>query len=151
MTNRLCAAACRTGTAALLLATAVGCSSGPEEQPLPPGELAPGTAAITVNGKDLGEVTSVGCVPAGPLMTITTGDETSGSTAVISNADGLVAESVYLRDLGGFTGSYNLDLGGDADVELTGNTYSISGSADGFETAHPSFRTEGTFELKVAC
>lgn len=138
-------------TAAVLLATAVGCSSGPAEEPLPADALAPGTAAITVNDQDLGEFTTVQCVPAGPLLTITTGDENSGSTAVVSNADGLSAESVYLRDLGGFTGSYNLDLGGSAEVQMTGNTYSISGSADGFKTDNPSFRTEGTFEIKVAC
>jgi hypothetical protein len=58
---------------------------------------------------------------------------------------------VYIRDLGGFTGSYNLDLGGEADVEMTGNTYSITGSADGFDTEKPSFRSQGTFEIKVAC
>ncbi|MET0900032.1 MAG: lipoprotein LpqH [Mycobacterium sp.] len=141
---------CALTTAALLLATAVGCSS-PDEEPLPPGALAPGTAAITINDQDLGEVTAVGCTSAGPLMTITTGTDTTGSTSVVSNADGLAAQSVYIRDLGGFTGSYNLDLGGDADVELTGNTYSITGSADGFETENPSFRKQGTFEIKVAC
>ncbi|CAN5315449.1 hypothetical protein BH11ACT6_BH11ACT6_41630 [soil metagenome] len=136
--------------AALLLATAVGCSRS-DEQPLPPGALTPGTAAITINDRDLGEVDSVSCTAAGSLMTITTGDDTSGSTSVVSNADGLAAQSVYLRDLGGFTGSYNLDLGGEAEVEMTGNTYSITGSADGFDTEKPSFRSQGTFEIKVGC
>lgn len=137
--------------AALLAATAVGCSSGPDQQPLAPGALTPGTASITINDRAVGEVTSVQCTSAGPLMTITTGTETSGSTSVVSNAEGLTAQSVYIRDLGGFTGSYNLDLGGDAEVEMTGNTYSIKGRADGFETEKPSFRTEGTFEIKAAC
>jgi hypothetical protein len=136
---------------AVLLATTVGCSSGPDPEPLPPGALTPGTASITINDQELGEVTSVGCAAAGALMTITTGTENSGSTSVVSNAEGLSVESVYIRDLGGFTGSYNLDLGGDAEVEMTGNTYTISGRADGFETANPSFRTEGTFEIEVAC
>lgn len=135
---------------ALLLA-AVGCSSGPEQQPLPQGALTPGTAAITINDRELGEVDSVACTAAGPLMTIDTGDETSGSTSVVSNADGLAAQSVYIRDLGGFTGSYNLDLGGQARVEMSGSTYRIKGSADGFATDNPSFRTEGTFEIRVAC
>jgi hypothetical protein len=140
-----------SAAAALLAATAVGCSSGPDEEPPAPGALAPGTASITINDRALGDVMSVHCTPAGPLMTITTGTETSGSTSVVSNAEGLTAQSVYIRDLGGFTGSYNLDLGGSADVEMTGNTYSISGRADGFETEKPSFRTEGTFEIKAAC
>lgn len=137
--------------AAWALATAVGCSSGSDTEPLPPGALAPGTASITINDRPLGEVTSVSCTQAGPLMTITTGDDTSGSTSVVSNTEGLETQSVYLREIGGFTGSYNLGLGGNADVEMTGNTYSITGSADGFEIDNPSFRAEGTFEIKAAC
>ena len=150
MNNGVCAPAHRIGLAALLLATAVGCSS-PDEEPLPAGALVPGTAVITINDQDLGVVTSVGCTSAGSLMTITTGDDTKGSTSVVSNEDGLTAQSVYIRDLGGVTGSYNLDLGGEAEVQMTGNTYSITGSADGFETETPSFRKQGTFEIKVAC
>ncbi|AQA06300.1 hypothetical protein BVC93_10625 [Mycobacterium sp. MS1601] len=141
---------CAAWGLALLLA-AVGCSSGPEQQPLPAGALTPGTANITINGHDLDDVDSVSCSAAGPLMTINTGDDSSGTTSVVSNADGLSAQSVYIRDLGGFTGSYNLDLSGDAKVEMTGSTYSIKGSADGFDTDNPSFRTEGTFEITVAC
>ncbi|MGB3483318.1 MAG: lipoprotein LpqH [Mycobacterium sp.] len=137
--------------ATALVASMTGCSSGPDQEPLPPGALAPGTAALTVNDRQLGEVTSVQCTSAGPLMTITTGDENSGSTSVVSNADGLAAQSVYLRNVGGFTGSYNLDLGGNAEVSMTGGTYAITGSAAGFDTEQPSFRTEATFEIKAAC
>lgn len=137
--------------AAVVLATTAGCSSDSDQEPLAPGALQPGTASITVNDRQLDDITSVSCTAAGPLMTITTGTEQSGSTSVVSNAEGLAAQSVYLRDLGGFTGSYNLGLGGDAEVEMTGNTYSITGSADGFATDNPSFRTQGTFEIKAAC
>ena len=34
---------------------------------------------------------------------------------------------------------------------MTGRTYDISGTADGFETDNPSFRKPGTFSLKVSC
>jgi lipoprotein LpqH len=148
--HRVNNAVCAVG-AAVLATTVVGCSSGPDQEPLPPGELAPGTAAITINDRDLGNTISARCTPAGALMTIDTGDETSGSTSVVTNADGLSAQSVYIRDLGGFTGSYNLELAGNAEVSLTGNTYTITGNADGFDTEQPSFRTEGTFEIKAAC
>lgn len=147
----------RVRIAALTIASAAvslvaaGCSSAPEKASPPPGTLIAGTAQITIGDADLGEFTSVECVAAGPLTTITTGDDAAGSTSVISNADGLSAKSVSIRGLGGFTGSYQDGLGGDAEVSMNGNTYTISGTADGFDTDKPSFRTTGTFTIKVAC
>lgn len=138
--------------AALIVpATAAGCSSAPDEASPAPGTLVAGTATITVNDSDLGEFDTVNCVPAGPLTTITTGDETSGTTSVISNAEELSAVSVSIRDLGGFTGNANRGLDGSAEVTMTGNTYTISGTAAGFRTDEPSFRNTGTFTIKVAC
>ena len=63
----------------------------------------------------------------------------------------LIAKSVSIRDLGGFTGSFNEGLGGNATVSLDGATYTITGSADGFDTDNPSFRSTGTFTIKAAC
>ena len=34
---------------------------------------------------------------------------------------------------------------------MTGRTYDISGTADGFHTDNPSFRANGTFAIKVSC
>ena len=136
---------------AVLAVGMAGCSSSPQQAPAQPGTLVAGTAHITVNDKDLGEFQSVRCEPAGTLTTITTGDENSGSTAVVSNSDGLTARLVSIRDLGGFTGSYNQGLGGEAKVTLTGKTYTITGNADGFNTDKPSYRAGGTFTIKVAC
>jgi lipoprotein LpqH len=129
----------------------VGCASAPDKASPAPGTLISGTAQITVNDADLGEFTSVHCTIAGPLTTITTGNDETGSTTTISNEEGLTAKAVSIRNLGGFTGSYNEGLGGEADVELDGNTYTITGTADGFATDKPSFRTTGTFSIKVAC
>ena len=137
--------------ATLLIGAAAGCSSGPDPAPLQTGALFPGTAEVTVNGQNLGKFESVQCTPAGTLMTITTGDQSSGTTSVISNADELAAVSVGLNDVGGFTGSFNQGLGGKAAVTMTGSTYSITGNADGFVTDKPSFRTTGDFIIKVAC
>lgn len=134
-----------------LVATATGCSSGPPDYEPAPGTLVAGTAQISVNGLEPQTTDSVQCDSTGPLTTITTGDDTSGMTAMISNRDELVAESVQIRDLGGFTGSYNQGLGNDAEVTMTGRTYDITGTADGFDTAKPSFRVSGTFAIKVAC
>jgi hypothetical protein len=128
-----------------------GCSSTPPEYSPPAGAVVPGTAHVTVNGQDAGTTTAVQCNSTGPLTTITTGDQTAGVTAMVSNASDLTADSVTIRNLGGFTGSYNSDLGGEATVKMTGRTYDISGTADGFHTDKPSFRASGTFVIKVSC
>jgi hypothetical protein len=93
----------------------------------------------------------VDCTAAGSLTTITTGDQASGVTTLVSNKDELTAETVSINNVGGFTGSYNAGLGGTAKVTMTDRTYDITGTADGFDTANPSFRTSGTFAIKVAC
>ena len=128
-----------------------GCSSDPPETERQPGTLVAGTAQVTVNGQDIGTTEAVQCTPAGTLTTITTGDNTSGVTAMVSNKDELLAESVSINNVGGFTGSYNAGLGGTAKVTMTGRTYDISGTADGFLTDNPSFRANGTFAIKVSC
>ncbi len=128
-----------------------GCSSEPEQAEPQPGTLVAGTAQVTVNGIDTGTTEVVQCMPAGSLTTITTGNNASGVTAMVSSRDELLAESVSINNLGGFTGSYNAGLGGSAKVTMTGRTYDITGTADGFLTDKPSFRTNGTFAIKVSC
>lgn len=128
-----------------------GCSSSPPDYHPAPGTLVAGTAQVTVDGQDGGLTRSVQCNATGPLTTITTGDQRSGVTAMISNQEDLIAESVGIRDVAGFTGSYNQGLGGTATVTMTGRTYHISGTADGFRTGNPSFRTSGTFAVQVSC
>ena len=131
--------------------TLAGCSSQPAGPALQKGELVAGTAKITVNGQDIGTTEAVKCMPAGSLTTIATGDQASGITALISNKDELTTEAVGINNVGGFTGSYNAGLGGDAKVTMTGRTYDINGTADGFNTANPSFRASGTFAIQVSC
>ncbi len=137
--------------AGAVILAAAGCSSPPPEPALQKGELIAGTAKVSVNGQNLGTTKAVKCTPAGTLTTITTGDQSSGITALVSNKDELTAESVGINNVGGFTGSYNAGLGGTATVTMTGRTYDISGTADGFNTDKPSFRTSGTFAIKVSC
>jgi hypothetical protein len=140
-----------------VLATAVAvlaltsCSSGPPEFQPGPGQLVAGTAHVTIDGHDAGTTDAVQCDSTGTLTTITTGDQSSGVSAMVSNKDQLTAESVAIRDLGGFTGSYSAGFGDPAEVTMTGRTYSITGTADGFNTDNPSFRRPGTFTVKVSC
>jgi hypothetical protein len=128
-----------------------GCSSGPPDYKPQPGTLVAGTAQVSVNGQNAGTTEAVDCSSTGPLTTITTGDQTSGVTTLVSNQEALTAQAVSINNVGGFTGSYNAGLGGTAKVTMTGRTYDITGTAEGFDTANPSFRTSGTFAIKVAC
>jgi hypothetical protein len=138
-----------TAAAAMALA---GCSSGPPPYEPGPGNLVAGTAQTTVNGQNAGTTDAVQCNTLGTLTIIKTGDDASGVTALVSNKTELTAESVAIRDLGGFTGSYNAGLGDDtANVGMTGRTYDINGTAEGFDTDNPSFRNSGTFAIKVSC
>jgi hypothetical protein len=129
----------------------VAACSSPPPADHEPGTLVVGTAKVTVDGADAGTTDAVACTVAGPLTTITTGDDQSGSVSIVSNEDALTAEIVRIRELGGFTGSYNAGLGGEATVTMTGRTYTISGTAEGFRIDNPSFRADGSFTITVAC
>jgi ipoprotein LpqH len=139
-----------SAAAAALVAAGTAACSSPTASP-PPGQIPSGTARVTINARDLPVTTAVKCAPIGPLTTITTGDTAAGVTALVSNDTGLVAKSVTINDVGGFTGSYMSGLGGKADVSMVGRTYIIRGTADGFDTDNPTVRTTRTFAIHVAC
>lgn len=127
-----------------------GCSSSPPAPKLP-GTVSAGTAEVTVNGQKLATSHAVDCTFIQSMTTIATGDNAAGATVVIDNAEKLDAKSVDIRNLGGFTGSYRQSLGDKATVNMTGRTFTISGSADGFNADNPSKRTAGTFSIKASC
>lgn len=137
---------------ALSSVLAVGCSSQPAAEPVPEGALPAGTAHISIDGRDGGTTHQVRCASRGFSTDIRTGDETSGVSALVSGGDELSAQTVSIRDLAGFTGSYNAGLGEpDAEVSMIGPTFVVTGTATGFRTDEPSFTTDGKFTLRVAC
>ncbi|TPG37300.1 hypothetical protein EAH80_00045 [Mycobacterium hodleri] len=129
---------------------AVGCSTPPAAPPRA-GTIPAGTAEVTVNGQKLATSEAVDCAFIQSMTTITTGDNAAGTTVVVDNADKLEAKSVDIRNLAGFTGSYWQSLGGDATVSLLGRTFTIAGTADGFNADDPSMRTPGSFSIKASC
>jgi lipoprotein LpqH len=153
--------------ASAVVAGIAGCSSS--TSPQPPGTLPADTAHVTVNGQSAGNMRDITCGQVGDgalgtknsnqYVTIETGDQTTGWSAVVQSvltpdAPGgfkLATKSVEIRNLGGFTGSYWQGLTGNADAAVTGNTYKISGTVDGFNTDQPNKRATATFEIKAAC
>jgi ipoprotein LpqH len=142
------------GAALVVVAGIAGCSSPPPPPPQPPGSLPPSTAHVSVNGTDAGTTHAIHCSQDDHYMTIDTGDKTAGVTAVVQSVEGgfkLAAKSVQIRNLGGFTGSYWDGLVGNAEASVAGNTYTITGTVDGFVSDHPDKRTTGTFQIRANC
>jgi lipoprotein LpqH len=138
-------------TVAAVAALAVaGCSSQPPPETRP-GTLILGTARVTVNGTAADVTDQVTCTVAGHVTTIVTGTGQSGVTALVSDDGRLVAQSVRIRNLGGFTGDYRAGFGDPAEVTVTGRSFAISGSADGFFVSQPAIQTSGSFTIDVAC
>jgi ipoprotein LpqH len=141
-----------TAAAALMIGGGTACSSGDVSAKREPGTLPPGAAQFTLDGQDLPITRTVQCAPPEEhLTTITTGNDASGATLMVSNNGKLTVEFVRIRNLNGFTGDYNRGLGGrDATVALTENTYQIAGAAFGYSTKSPEPTTE-PFTIKVSC
>ena len=144
--NRICVVA----AAVLMVGVAASCSSDKAATP-PPGVLPPGTAVLTVDGKDVGTTYTVSCQVIDWMTRIHTSLDASGVSAMVSNANHLKAEFVRFQDLAGFTGSYERELQGEATVTMTGPTYHITGAALGFNNARRTRLTAVTFTIKVSC
>jgi ipoprotein LpqH len=136
---------------AVVLIVGAGCSSQQAANKPAPGTLPPGTAELSVNGSTARVTDAVQCESIEWLKTISTGDEASGVTVMLSSAKKLVAEFVRFRDVDGFTGSYDRHLQGEAAVAMTGPTYRVAGTAVGFAGAKATERTTEPFELRVSC
>lgn len=132
-------------------AITAGCSSTPAPAAPAPGTLGAGTAKVVIDDKDTSSTQAVSCLPLEWFTIITIGDNATGVTAYVSNKDTLSAKLISIRDLGGFTGSYNAGHGGNATVGMTGSTYDINGTARGITTTHPSPTVTGTFAIRVSC
>jgi lipoprotein LpqH len=133
-----------------LIGVTAGCSSD-QAAPARPGVLPPGTAVLSIDGKDVGKTYSVRCESIDWMTRIHTDLHASGVSAMLSNADKLKAEFVRLDNLDGFTGSYEHALQGEAAVTMTGPTYHITGAALGFNKSEPTRLKAETFSIKVSC
>lgn len=142
---------CLAAAALLVVACGAGCSSGPEPGAPQPGRMSPGTAQLSIDGADTGQIEAVECTQARHTTAITIGAENPVAAATISKLDGLTVDWVRLRDANSFTGSYNAGLGGEAHVVLAGSAYQISGTARGFNMDNPSQPTTAEFAIEVSC
>jgi hypothetical protein len=141
--------------AVVAVAGVAACSSEPQ-----PNHLS--QASVTINGNTVASKQSVTCsqqvnnLPGSKpqsFWTIAVGDRSvSGIRAMLNNSDqNLTAESVHILNLGGFTGSYSKDNGGQANATFSAETFTITGQADGFNTYTPGEPATATFKIVATC
>lgn len=139
MRNRIVAAA-----AVLTVALVGACSSRP------PTQIA-GTASVTVNGNDR-NFHIVKCSQREWSRTIEIGGNFAGAKLIIDeSAQPATVESVHIQNLGGFSGMYSRGDGGSADMSMTGDKFTVSGTANGYRSDKPGEPADATYKIHVSC
>lgn len=80
------------------------------------------------------------------------GSELSGAKVVVDeSAQQATAQSVRIRNVGGFSGMYSQGGDGSADMSMTGDKFTVSGTANGYKADKPSEPATATFKIVVTC
>ena len=136
MRNRIASAA----AVALAVAFLGACTPRPQTQ-------VSGTATVTVNGNDT-KFQIVNCTQVEWFRTINIGGDFAGATVVVDERKlPVTAESVRIQNLSGFTGMYSQGGGGDASMSLSGDKFTITGTANGYRVDKPAEPTTATFKI----
>ncbi|MCV7411268.1 hypothetical protein AWC05_28115 [Mycobacterium florentinum] len=140
MQNRFVAA-----TAAVLAVVGLGaCTSRPASQ-------LSSSASVTVNGDDA-SFHIVKCSQREWTRTIDIGGEFAGASLIIDEgAQPASAEAVRIRNLGGFTGMYARGDGSPAEMSMSGDKFTITGTANGFKTDKPNEAASAKFKIIATC
>lgn len=110
-----------------------------------------GTASVTVDGNDA-RINVVKCYQQEWYRTIDIGGDFAGAKVMIDgHAQPMTTESVRIRNLGGFTGLYSKNDGGDANVSLRGDKFTITGTANGYKSDKPTEPATATFKIIATC
>lgn len=116
----------------------------------PPTQLS-STASVTVNGHDA-NFHVVQCSQREWTRTIDIGGNFAGAKVVIDEgAQPASAESVHIRNLGGFTGMYSRGGDGSADMSMTGDKFIITGTANGSKADKPTEPMSADFKIIATC
>jgi hypothetical protein len=140
--NRIAVAA----AAALVVAGLAACSS--DKQPSHPSQ-----ASVTINGNTVANQQAVTCNQEQWYWTIAIGDQkVSGVKALVNKTDDkFTAQSVHIVNLGGFTGTYAKGDGEDASASFSSETFTLTGTAKGFNTYTPNESATATFKIVATC
>jgi lipoprotein LpqH len=136
----------RFAAAAVLLVAigAAGCSSAPAA-------LGNHDAKVMINGKATNALQPVVCTQTGQSFEIQTVDKEPGFTATIRLGDTLTAQTVDIRNLANFTGTYWDDNLGKAQAKVSQGKFNVSGEAKGSFADKPNQSTTATFDITTNC
>jgi lipoprotein LpqH len=110
----------------LTIAVLAGCSA--PKMPNPP------AAGVTVNGSNALQTRAVQCTQLQWTWMIDIGDTGSGANVHIDTSGQTPSATlVHIHNVGGFSGIYSQG-NGDADTRVSGQTFTISGTANGIHT-----------------
>lgn len=116
----------------------------------PPTQLA-NTATVTVDGND----TKFNVVRCGQLewtRTINIGSDFAGAKVMLDQrAERLSTESVHIQNVGGFTGMYSRGDDGNAETSLSGERFTITGTAHGHKAGKPEQPATASFKIVTTC
>jgi hypothetical protein len=121
-----------------------GCSS-------PADALSSHDAKVIINGKSTNALQPVTCYQTGEAWTIETLDKEPGFTATIQLGDNVSAQTVDIRNLGNFTGTYWDGNLGKAQAKVSQGKFTISGEAEGAFLDKPNQSTTATFDITTDC
>ncbi|MCV7310602.1 lipoprotein LpqH [Mycobacterium paraffinicum] len=109
------------------------------------------TASVTVNGYDT-NFRVIKCSQLEWYRTIDIGGDFAGAKVVIDQrAQPLTAESVHIQNLRGFTGMYSAHDGNGAVTNLSGDRFTITGTATGYKSDQPTEPATATFKIVATC
>lgn len=136
----------RFPVAAVLLVTVgvAGCSS-------PPAALGNHDAKVIIDGKATNAPQPVTCSQTGDAWTIQTLDKEPGFTATIRLGNTVTAQTVDIRNLGNFTGTYWNGNLGKAQARVNQGKFNVSGEAKGAFADKPNQSTTATFDITTSC
>jgi hypothetical protein len=138
--NRLIAAA----VAAIAVAGVGACTARPQTQ-------LSSTAQVTINGTETGSHVAK-CSQQGWYRTIAIGGDFAHATvAVDGHAEKLTVTSVRIQNLGGFTGTFVKNGNDDATSSFSGDKFTITGTANGFNVDKPNEAASATFKIVATC
>ena len=156
------------GSAAILIAGLVGCSSKKAETSSEKASQAPssavsatsgtvtasagaGTAKVSIDGQPKEVNGQIACTTAMGNLNIGIGDTATG-IAVVMSPDASKVTSVGLGNVNGTVlGFQDGASGASASATKNGNTYTITGTAAGVDKANPMQPMTKPFEIEVTC
>jgi hypothetical protein len=116
-----------------------------------PHDVVAGSAVVTVNGDDA-HMNNVNCSQRDWFQTINIGGAFAKATIVVDQrALPVTALSVRIQNLGGFTGMYSKGDGGEADMSLSGDRYTVTGVANGSKADKTNEPMSAKFKIIATC